>query len=117
MDKSELQKRTKEFAVKIIQFTNNLPNNQTSWILAKQLIKSGTSIGANYREACRARSKTEFIVKIGIVEAEADETIYWLEIINDCKLGVKGNIEYLLKEAKELTAIFTSAGKTSRNNS
>ena len=107
--------RTNKFALEIIKFTKLLPKNYIANILGQQLLRSGTSIGANYRSACRAQSYSHFISKISIVEEEADETIYWLELIK--KSGVINNelITTLLKEACELTAIFSTARKTARN--
>ncbi|MEO6695831.1 MAG: four helix bundle protein [Ignavibacteria bacterium] len=85
-------------------------------MLGNQLLRCATSIGANYRAACRSRSKIEFISKIRIVEEEADESIYWLELIKESKLMSEEKISLLLKESNELTAIFTSIGKTSKYN-
>jgi four helix bundle protein len=78
------------------------------------LLRSGTSVGANYRAACRAKSNTDFIYKIQIVEEEADESVYWLELISESNIIRKNRLESILKEANELTAIFTSSGKTAK---
>ncbi len=114
MDKENLLSRTKKFALDIINFIDFLPQNNKGNILSRQILKSGTSVGANYRAACRAKSKDDFIYKIKIVEEEADETLFWLEIINEAKLISNQLLRDLLKEADELTAIFTSIAKTSQ---
>lgn len=117
MTSTELKQRTKKFAIKVIEFVDDLPKRKKFDVIAYQILRSSTSIGANYRAACRARSKAEFLAKLGIVEEEADETIYWLELIKDIldKNNDKNQNEelsLLLKEADELTAIFTKAAKT-----
>lgn len=114
MDKGELEKRTKLFALDVVRFVNSLPNNNAGYILGKQLLRSGTSIGANYREANRAESKADFIHKINIVEKEAAETQYWLDLILESETGNKQAVLDLQKETSELLAIFTSIGKTSK---
>jgi four helix bundle protein len=116
MDKVELEKRTKKFAVDIIRFVQDLPNNKTSDVLGYQLLKSGTSVGANYREANRAQSRADFIHKIGIVEKEIAETQYWLELLEEVGHGDNVARSRLLKEAGELLAIFIAIGKSTRTN-
>ncbi|OGU29090.1 MAG: hypothetical protein A2057_09725 [Ignavibacteria bacterium GWA2_35_9] len=100
----------------MINFVSLLPNNNVGNIISRQILKSGTSIGANYRAACRAKSKDDFRYKIKIVEEEADETLYWLQLIFESKILTDVLVEKLIKEADELTAIFTSISKTSRNS-
>ncbi len=107
MNKAELEQRTKEFSLRLIRFLQSLPKNYLGEALGRQLIKSGTSIGANYREANRAESKADFIHKLAIVEKEASETLYWLELLLEAGIGAH-------QEAKELLAIFTAAGRTSK---
>jgi four helix bundle protein len=107
----KLEKRTKAFAIMIIRLSTNLPNTIEGKIIRNQLTKSGTSIGANYREANRARSKADFKNKIKICESEANETCYWLEIISDLTWLEFQLLEPVLTEANELLAIFTSIGK------
>jgi four helix bundle protein len=114
MDSEELKLRTKMFALEIIRFTDSLPRSRAGEVLGKQLLRSATSIGANYRAACRARSKADFISKITIVEEEADESLYWLELISESKLVENDQPHHLMQEAGELTAIFTASGKTAR---
>ena len=113
MNKSaELQKRTKTFALRVLKLIEQLPNTIAGRILANQLARSGTSVGANYRAACRARSRAEFASKLGTVAEEADESLYWLEIIRDGKFIAQNRIASLLSEADELTAIFTSGRRS-----
>ena len=112
MDKAELEKRTKSFAVRVIQFVGNLPKNQVADVLGYQVLKSGTAVGANYREANRGESRKDFIHKIGIVEKEASETLYWLELLDESNIGPVIERQWLLRECKELLAIFTAIGKT-----
>nr|WP_067059125.1 four helix bundle protein [Mucilaginibacter sp. L294] len=116
MDKAELQHRTKIFAVDIIKFVGELPSNKAINILVNQLLRSSTSVGANYRAACKGKSIADFINKIVIVEEEADESIYWLELMEESGLVQSDKLILLKKEAKELTAIFTAIGKTAKEN-
>ena len=117
MDKSnrefagKLEKRTKDFALMIINIASQLPNNAVGNIIRYQVIKSGTSIGANYREANRSVSLADFKNKIGICVKEASETQYWLEIIMETKLIVGDEIQHIHKECSELLALFTSIAR------
>ena len=106
-----LEERTKKFAISIITLSAILPLTVERKVIKNQLTKSGTSIGANYREANKARSRPDFSNKIKICESEASETLYWLEIINDFGWIEQLKIEELLTEANEILAIFTSTGK------
>jgi len=111
--KFQLQKRTKKFAIDIINLSKLLPNNPIGWTLTNQIIRSGTSVGANYRAVCRAKSDRDFISKMETVIEEADETLFWLEIIEEAE--VLNNITEttkMRKEADELIAIFVSSAKT-----
>jgi four helix bundle protein len=112
MDRVELEKRTKQFALSIIGYVATLPKSNISKVLGNQLLKSGTSVGANYREANRAQSKKDFMHKISIVEKEASESHYWLELFHETETGNAQKRTRLLKESKELTAIFTAIGRT-----
>ncbi len=116
MNKVELQKRTKLFALRIIRLVENLPETKTAKMIASQIIRSGTSVGANYRAACRAKSTADFINKLKIVEEEADETAYWLELLIESKTISEEKVKDLLKENNELIAIFVSILKTIRDN-
>ena len=114
MNKIELERRTKEFSLQLIRFLESLPKNYLGEAMGKQLLKSGTSIGANYREANRAESKADFIHKLAIVEKEASETVYWLELMPEAGIGDRKDVAKLLQEAREILAIFTAAGRTSK---
>jgi four helix bundle protein len=114
MDKKELEKRTKRFALEVIRFVADLPKNKITDVLGYQFLKAGTSIGANYREANRAQSRQDFIHKIAIVEKEASETQYWLELFDALKMGDANMRSWLIKESAELLAIFTTTGKTAK---
>ncbi len=111
-----LKNKTKDFGLRIIKMADSLPNTRSANVIANQILRSATSVGANYRSACRARSKADFISKITVVEEEADETLFWLEIIHEAGLVKFNRLESLLKEADELVAIFTSSGKTAKLN-
>ena len=117
MKEDELKQRTKQFALKVIKFVGLLPRSMEGQVIGKQLIRSATSVGANYRAACRSRSKAEFIAKLGIVEEEADETAYWLELIIEGGLLELKNVERILREANEIVAIMAASRKSasSRN--
>jgi four helix bundle protein len=110
----KLEERTTKFAVKIISLSSSMPETPESKVIRNQLSKSGTSIGANYREANRAISKAEFKYKIKICESEASETVYWLEIIDFMKLVEPSKTRSVKSEGTELLAIFTSIGKNLR---
>ena len=114
MDKVELERRTRQFALKVIFFVATLPNGRVGDVIEYQLVKAGTSVGANYREANRAESRNDFIHKIGIVEKEAAETQYWLQLCEDAKQGDSEQRVWLLQECGELLAIFTSSGRTAK---
>ena len=114
MDKVELEKRTKQFALRIIAFAATLTIGRIGDVIRYQLVKAGTSVGANYREANRAESRNDFIHKVAIVEKEASESQYWLEICDEASFGNAEQRKWLLQEAGELLAIFTSAGRTAK---
>ena len=110
----ELRDRTKKFAVRIVRVYRTLPSKNDAQVLGRQLMRSGTSVAANYRAACRARSKAEWIAKIGLVVEEADETVFWLEMLSDCDIVPQKKLVSLLAEAHELSAIFTASQFTVR---
>jgi four helix bundle protein len=107
----ELERRTKRFSVRIIRLSSKLPNTPEARVVRNQITKSGTSIGANYREANRARSKADFRNKIDICESESSETQYWLEVIVEMEWLSFDQVKYEYEECGELLAIFTSIGK------
>jgi four helix bundle protein len=108
--KKDLEKRTKQFSLGVVKFTARLPRMREADVLGRQLLRAGTSIGANYREANRAVSRADFTNKIGIVQKEASETQYWLELFIESQISKTPPLE-LHAEASELLAIFTSIGK------
>ena len=116
MNREELKKRTKAFAVRVVKLTESLPQGRAAGIIGRQVLRSATSVGANYRAACRARSHKEFTARIGVVEEEADETLYWLELLVEAELMPKTRLGALIQEAGELTAIFTATSHTARQN-
>jgi len=111
-----LKDRTKQFSLRIIKLVDALPKTLAGKNIGNQIFRSGTSVGANYRAACRARSIAEFIAKLGIVEEEADETVFWLEVIIESNILKKEKVNSLLLEANEITAIIVASKKTSKNN-
>lgn len=114
---TNLQIRTKQFALQVIAFCEQLPNDETSKILKRQLLRAGTSVGANYRAACRAKSKPTFISKMGDVLEEADECCYWIELLTESNRADQTAAAPLLSEASELVAISISSINTARQNS
>ena len=117
MDKEVMKKRTKQFALRAIRLVESLPKGRTTEVLGRQLLRSGTSVGANYRSACRARSTADFISKMGIVEEEADESLFWMELLVESGIMKTVKLEPLLKEADELLAIAVSSIKTAKSGS
>ena len=116
MDKIELKRRTRKFAVEVTKFIEKQPSGRALNVLCNQLIRSSSSVGANYRSACRGESSADFINNIIIVEEEADESLYWLELMEESNLVRVEDLIALKKEADELTAIFTAIGKTAKTN-
>lgn len=106
---AELKNRTKLFALRVLKLVEALPNTKSGKIVANQIGRAGTSVGANYRAACRGRSKAEFIAKLGIVEEEADECVYWLELIGDGKILPSRSVASLKGEAEEVLAILAAS--------
>jgi four helix bundle protein len=112
--KTELEGRTKDFAIRIVRLIRTFPKTVDGIEVGRQLLKSGTSVGANYREANRAESRNDFLHKVGIAEKEASETAYWLEICEASTLGKPEEVRALLKEANELLAILTTIGRKAK---
>jgi four helix bundle protein len=112
-----LKKRTKQFAIRIVRLFRSLPRVEEARIMGKQALRSGTSMAANYRAVCRARSRAEFISKIGTVVEEADETVFWLEMLVDTEIVPKNKMASLLQEANELLAIFAASQRTAKKSS
>ena len=116
MQQNDLKERTRKFALNTINLVEALPRGRVSDVLGRQLIRSGTSVGANYRAACRAKSSADFISKMGIVEEEIDESLYWMELLVASGLVCHDKIADLLSEANQLTAITVSSIKTAKQN-
>jgi len=114
MNEGEMKKRTKEFAKEIIRLCRQLPNDREGRLIGNQIFRSGTSVAANYRSACRAKSKADFIAKLAIVEEEADETLFWLELITEMEILDKASLDFLMQENDEIIAIIVSSIKTAR---
>src|SRR3989344_4332376 len=115
MNSEDLKLRTKKYALRIIKLVRALPNTPDGRVIGNQLVRAGTSVGANYRAVCRARSTADFIAKLGIVIEEADESAFWLEIIIESKLMSKRLIEPLLRETNEIVAIMVASARSSKN--
>ncbi len=116
MNRTDLQDRTKQFAVDVFRFCETLPSRQAVWVITKQLMRSSSSVAANYRAACRAHSRAAFIAKLSIVEEEADESLFWLEMLEDLGEGAHSSLQELKCEVDELIAIVVASKKTSRRN-
>ncbi len=114
MTPEELKSRTTAFALRVIRLAGALPRSQAAQVIGRQMLRAGTSVGANYRAACRARSRADFAAKMGIVEEEADEALYWLELLVQSGLVKLGRVEELMKEANEIVAIVTASRKTAQ---
>src|SRR5436190_16620781 len=112
----ELQERTKKFAIRIIRAFSRLPKSEQARVLGRQFLRSGTSVAANYRAACRARSRADFTSKISIVVEEADETLFWLELVTEAKLVQPKIVELLVTECDELVKIFSASLATAKAN-
>ena len=116
MNETQLKNRTKSFAKEIIALCRKLPANREGSLIGNQIFRSGTSVAANYRAACRAKSGADFIAKLAIVEEEADETLFWLELIKEMGVLESSVIENIVKESNEIIAIIVSSIKTARMN-
>lgn len=116
MDKRELQERTREFALRIVRLYAALPQHGAAQVLGKQLLRCGTSVGANYRAACLGKSSADFASKIKICEEEADETLYWLGLLIDGGIMQEHLLAPLLDEARQISAIMCAAAKTAQAN-
>ena len=115
MESSELLARNRSFALAVIRYSARLPRRIETQIIARQLMRSATSVGANYQAACRAKSRPDFIAKMSIVEEEADESLYWLDLLGELLPRPDANISVLKQEASELVAIAVSSKKTARS--
>ena len=115
MNAEEMKLRTKKFSLRVIRLVESLPVSKTGSVIGHQLLRSATSVGANYRSACRARSRADFLSKIGICIEEADESLFWMELLVETNLVSEINLSDLMKETDELIAILTASAITVRN--
>ncbi|HLX76765.1 MAG TPA: four helix bundle protein [Terriglobales bacterium] len=113
----ELRERTRNFALRVIRLYRALPKSTEAQVIGKQLLRCGTAVAANYRAVCRARSRPEFIARLGIVVEEADETMFWLGMLADADIIKRDKLAPLWNEARELTALFTASRHTARSRS
>ena len=116
MTPDEMKKRTKQFALRTMKLCDSLPHTRSGNVIANQLIRSATSVEANYRAACRARSTPDFISKIGVTLEEADESVYWMEIIVESGMKSSKQMSLLMKEGNELVAIFVASSNTAHKS-
>ena len=114
MNQDEMKRRTKDFALRIIRLVEALPRNVVADTIGRQLVRSGTSVAANYRAACRAKSRADFVAKMGTVEEESDETSFWIDLLVAADLVPRPKLDALLKEADEITAIVVASIRTAR---
>ena len=112
----QLKERTKQFAIRIVYLFRELPRSEESRVIGRQLLRAGTSVAANYRAVCRSRSKAEFISRIGVVVEEADESVFWLELLVDTGIIAQEKMKELLRESNELLAIFSASQSTAKRN-
>ena len=114
MDKEAMKQRTKQFALRVIRLVESLPTGRTAEVIGRQLLRSGTSVGANYRAACRAKSTADFISKMGTVEEEADESLFWMELLVEAGTVPAKRLEALMQENDELLAIVVASINTAK---
>jgi four helix bundle protein len=114
MTSDEFKKRTKAFALRVIRLVDSLPRSRTAGTIGGRLLRAGTSVGANYRAACRAKSAADFIAKMGIVEEESDESAYWMELLIEAGIAKESRVSGLLGEANEILSMVIASIKTSR---
>jgi four helix bundle protein len=117
MASDAFKRRTFEFGIRCVRVVEALPKTMTAQTIGRQLLRAGTSVGANYRASIRSRSRADFIAKMGIVEEECDEALYWIDVLTELRLLSPKRTEYLRKEADEITAITVASIKTARKNS
>jgi four helix bundle protein len=112
----QLRKRTMQFALRVVRLYRSLPSSAEARVVGQQLLRSGTSVAANYRAVCKARSRADFVSKLGIVEEEVDESVFWLEFLVESQMMPRRRMTDLIAEAKQLTAIFGASRKTAKEN-
>ncbi|MEX2162302.1 MAG: four helix bundle protein [Anaerolineales bacterium] len=116
MNRQELQTRTRQFGLRVIKLVDSLPRTKGAGVIGRQLLRSATAVGANYRSACRGRSRADFVSKLGIALEEADESLYWMELLVESGLVSKKRISDLLDEANQIVSILAASSKTVRTN-
>src|SRR5262245_5139400 len=116
MTPDEMKARTREFGLRVTRLVESWPNTRTASVIGNQLLRCGMSVGANYRAACRAKSRADFAAKMGIVEEEADESVYWIEMLIDCRVVKHNLVQPLLAEANEIVSMAVSSIRTARSN-
>ena len=116
MNREEMYERTMQFSVRVVRMVKAMPRDIAEDVIARQLTKSATSIGANYREACHGKSPADFVAKLKICEGEADETLYWLQLLVNTDIMPAARMQALIDEAREFVAIFSAGTKTSQQN-
>ncbi len=114
MDPEEMKARTRAFALRVIRLAESFPNKPTANVIRNQMLRCGPSVGANYRAACRAKSRPDFVSKMGTVEEEADETMYWIELSIDADIIKRSRVDTLLEEANEILSIVVSSIRTAK---
>lgn len=114
MDKEEMKQRTNRFALQVVRFVESLPRGRAAEVMGRQLLRAGTSVGANYRAACRAKSTADFISKMGTVEEEADESVYWMELLVESGIVSREKVAPLVREGNELVAIIVASIRTAK---
>jgi len=115
MTEQEFKKRTKDIALRIIKLVDSLPGSKSSEVIGKQLLRSGTSVGANYRAACRAKSSADLLHKLAIVEEEADESLYWIELLIDAKIIPEQKLSILMNDLNEIISMIVASIRTMRS--
>lgn len=116
VDSGVMKQRTKQFSLRVVRLVSSLPATDVARTIGRQLLRAGTSVGANYRAACRARSPKEFRAKLGIVEEEADESLFWLDLLADAEIVKRERLDDLIAEGNEILSIVVSSIRTSRDN-
>jgi four helix bundle protein len=116
MNEREFKDRTRRAGLRVVRLVESLPTKKTADVLGRQVLRSGTSVGANYRAACRGRSRQDVFAKLGIVEEEADETVYWMEMLVDAKIVPESRLGDLITEFNEILAMTVASIKTLRNS-
>ncbi|MBM2804844.1 MAG: hypothetical protein HW419_2737 [Deltaproteobacteria bacterium] len=114
MDEKAFKDRTKKLALQIIELVEELPNRRTADVIGRQLLRSGTSVGANYRSACRGKSTADVLSKLAIVEEEADESVYWMELLVEAGIIPETRVSALMRETNEILAMIVASIKTLR---